>query len=99
MEIVIYIIGFIVTAILAYIPANMAKNKGYNFWLWWLYGCMFFIVAIVHVNAIPSKKGLETPAGLNVADELKKYKELYDQGVITIEEFQQKKEQLFNLDK
>lgn len=33
----------------------------------------------------------------SVADELRKFKELYDQGVLTEEEFQAKKEQLLKL--
>lgn len=35
--------------------------------------------------------------GMNAADELKKYKELLDQGVISEDEFQAKKEHLLNL--
>ena len=30
------------------IPAFIARNKGKNFVLWWVYGFMFFIVALPH---------------------------------------------------
>jgi len=106
-----WIISLIIAAGLAFIPANIAKNKGYSFGLWWFYGWMLFIVAIIHVSCIPDKNAQQIPAQsaaqtpyapiLNsersVADEIKKYKELMDQGVITEEEFQAKKRQLLKL--
>lgn len=33
---------------LAFIPAIIANSKGRNFWLWYLYGVLIFIVALVH---------------------------------------------------
>lgn len=106
-----WIISLIIAAGLAFIPANIAKNKGYSFGLWWFYGWMLFIVAIIHVSCIPDKNAQQILAQsaaqapyapiLNsersVADEIKKYKELMDQGVITEEEFQAKKRQLLKL--
>lgn len=100
-----------IAAGLGFIPASIAKNKGYSFGLWWFYGWMLFIVAIIHVSLIPDKNAQQIPinttphipycppsnAGQSAADELKKYKELKDQGVITEEEFQAKKEQLLKL--
>ena len=96
---VYFIVSLVVAAGLAFIPANIAKRKGYSFGLWWFYGWMLFIVAIIHVNCIPDKNAQQVPTSGNasVADELKKYKELLDQGVITEEEFQAKKEQLLKL--
>ena len=106
-----WFISLIIAAGLAFIPANIAKNKGYSFGLWWFYGWMLFIVAIIHVSCIPDKNAqqiqtqsaAQTPyapilnAERSVADEIKKYKELMDQGVITEEEFQTKKRQLLEL--
>lgn len=52
-----YIIASLVVAAgLGFIPASIAKNKGYSFGLWWFYGWMLFIVAIIHVSLIPDKK-------------------------------------------
>lgn len=101
----------LVAAGLGLIPANIAKKKGYSFGLWWFYGWMLFIVAIIHVSLIPDKNVQQQPirptsyvpnysspvSNQSAADELKKYKELKDQGVITEEEFQAKKEQLLKL--
>lgn len=98
-----YIIGLIaglaIAAGLAFIPANIARNKGYSFGLWWFYGWMLFIVAIIHVSLIPDKNAPAAgPAAPQVssADELKGYKELLDMGAITQEEFDAKKKQLLN---
>jgi uncharacterized membrane protein len=97
-----------VASLLGLIPANIAKEKGYSFGLWWFYGWMLFIVAIIHVQFLPDKNINNTeyrpnsipycpPSNANAPDELRKYKELLDQGVITEEEFEKKKRQLLGL--
>lgn len=92
-----YIITLSIAALLGLIPANIAKNKGYSFGLWWFYGWMLFIVAIIHVQFIPDKNNpVTTSSNVSYADELKKYSELKDQGVISEAEFQEKKNQLLN---
>lgn len=103
------VIGLVTAAGLAFIPASIAKQKGYSFGLWWFYGWMLFLVAIIHVAIIPNKNASQAvfiptniPApssvsNLSTIDELKKYKELLDSGVITQEEFAAKKEQLMKL--
>lgn len=95
-------LGIIFAAGLAFIPANIARKKGYSFGLWWFYGWMLFIVAIIHVSLIedknaPQKQFAPTPQLIGVADEIKKYKELFDQGILTEEQYQEKKEQLLKL--
>lgn len=103
-----FVIILAIAAGLAFIPANIAKKKGYSFGLWWFYGWMLWIVAIIHVNLIPDKNAPQAPVQQNTvpaqpaltksaADELKKYKELLDQGIITEDEFREKKEQLLKL--
>ncbi len=102
-------ISLLIAAGLGFIPANIAKRKGYSFWLWWFYGWMLFIVAIIHVSLIPDKLQNKTPMMQpsspaanttrqvregDIIEELKKYKDLMDQGILTPEEFQAKKEQL-----
>ena len=100
----IYIIALAFSAILGIIPGVIAKNKGYSFALWWFYGWMFFMIALIHSILIPDKN--ETKNGglsakniseINAAEELKTYKELLDQGVISEKEFNIKKEQLIKL--
>ncbi len=99
-----FIIGLIISACLGLIPANIAKNKGYSFGLWWFYGWTLFIVAVIHVKVIPDKNQAnfhknapnydKTTSERYAVGELKKYKELFERGVISEEEFQMKKEQL-----
>ena len=36
-------------------PAMIAKRKGYNFYVWWLYGFLAFLVALIHVSFIKNK--------------------------------------------
>lgn len=45
----------LIAAVLGFIPAYIAKEKGYSFSLWWFYGWMLFIVAIIHVSCLPDK--------------------------------------------
>lgn len=42
------ILPLIIAAGLAFIPASIAKKKGRSFGLWWFYGWMLFIVALIH---------------------------------------------------
>ncbi len=77
-------------AILGLIPGFIAKSKGYSFGAWWLYGFLIFIVAIIHVLFIPNKKNIEQ----RIINELERYKKLFEEGIITEEEFESKKEEL-----
>lgn len=86
-----------VAALLGLIPASIAKRKGHSFGLWWFYGWMLFIVAIIHVQFISDENASHVLLSQSPAEELKKYKELYDQGVLTEEEFNEKKNQLLRL--
>ena len=53
----------IVAALIGLIPAGIAKSKGHEFGLWWLYGAALFIVALPHSLLLkPNAKGLETQA-------------------------------------
>lgn len=97
-------LGIILAAGLAFIPADIARKKGYSFGLWWFYGWMLFIVAIIHVSLIEDKNAQQKQSApvvqlIGVADEIKKYKELFDQGILTESQYQEKKEQLLKLGK
>ena len=121
-----YIFALIIAAGLGLIPANIAKKKGYSFGLWWFYGWMLFIVAIIHVSLIEDKNekerreeeyarateaaavaagkavgaaaGTQASGKLSPADELKKFKELMDLGVISEEEFRRKKAEILGFE-
>ena len=98
----IYFVSLIIAAFLGLIPANIAKKKGHSFGLWWFYGWMLFIVAIIHVQFIEDYNAPKINAasaaglapGVSAADEIKKYRDLADQGAISEDEFQEKKNQL-----
>lgn len=50
-------------AILGVLVGMIAKSKGRDFFPWWLYGTLIFIVAIVHVLLIkPDEKHAESEA-------------------------------------
>ena len=55
------IVCLIFAAGLGLIPAFIAKEKGYSFGLWWFYGWMLFIVAIIHILLIPDKNAPVQP--------------------------------------
>jgi len=92
-----WIWGLLIAAALGFIPANIAKKKGHSFGLWWLYGWLLFIVAIIHVQFIEDISGngsnipLPRTNAQSAADELRKYKDLLDQGALTEEEYNAKK--------
>ena len=97
----------IVAALLAIIPAKIASDKGYSFGLWWFYGWMLWIVAIIHVSLIPDleaerrmKEASQPKPNSNSsmsAETLKKYNELKEGGLITQEEFEEKKKEVLQL--
>lgn len=97
------ILTLVIAAGLAFIPATIAKNKGYSFGLWWFYGWMLFIVALIHALCLSDKnkatkiEAVKPAVPVGVAEELQKYKNLLDNGVITRAEFEAKKKQLLNL--
>jgi membrane protein implicated in regulation of membrane protease activity len=37
---------FLVLLFLSLIPAAIARQKGYSFWRWWVFGILFFIIAL-----------------------------------------------------
>jgi hypothetical protein len=42
------VIRLVIALFLGLIPAYIADSKGRNFFLWWLYGWMLFLVALIH---------------------------------------------------
>lgn len=53
----------IVAIVIGLLPAAIAKSKGRNFALWWLYGAALFIVALPHALLMSAdERGLERAA-------------------------------------
>ncbi|MDC9598786.1 MULTISPECIES: hypothetical protein [Xenorhabdus] len=50
---------WITAALIGLIPAALANSKGRNFFAWWVYGTLLFIVALIHafvLDKIDKKK-------------------------------------------
>jgi hypothetical protein len=48
-------------AVLGLIPAFIARGKGRPFPLWWLYGALLFIVALIHSLVLKDQSGVKCP--------------------------------------
>ena len=46
---------FIILFALAIIPAKIAEKKGRDFWIWYVYGCLLLIFALIHSIVMKSK--------------------------------------------
>jgi hypothetical protein len=73
--------------LLAVIPARIAKSKGYSYGGFYAFGFFLFIPALIVALIIKPK---------HTAEDLVAYKKLLDEGVITQEEFDAKKNEVLN---
>lgn len=55
----------IVAALLGLIPAFIAQSRGRSFGLWWIYGFLLFIVALIHSLFITRKDSTEENSQLS----------------------------------
>lgn len=80
-----------------YINEKKGCNYWAGFWCGFLLGILGLIIVIVQKD---KNENINQNAIINNnsnADELKKYKELLDSGIITQEEFEKKKQQLLGI--
>jgi len=105
------VISTVIAAFLAIIPATIAKRKGRSYGKWWFYGWMLFIVALIHSLLLEDETKKEPiilqikNTSLNQSTEnkqddvelLKKYKQLFEDGIITKEEYEIKKKQILKI--
>ncbi|MBR3515194.1 MAG: hypothetical protein IKO10_02475 [Lachnospiraceae bacterium] len=86
-------IGILVAAsLLGLIPASIASKKGRDFSIWWLYGTLIFIVALIHAIFLEDYSGsgnanMTTSSTKTTADVLLKFKEALDIEAVTQEEY------------
>lgn len=52
----------VVLLLLAFVPAIIAKRKGRSFSLWYVYGLLLWLVAIIHSLCMKDKSGMQCPA-------------------------------------
>lgn len=93
---IIFIILYLLVCLMCGLIAGyINKNKGCSykigFWCGFLLGIIGIIIVAVQENKNTSKNIIAD------ADEIKKYKELLDNGVITQQEFEVKKKQLLGI--
>ena len=109
----------VISAALGFIPAYLARKKGYSQGLFWLFGFFLFLPAIIVACCIEDKTKPKPPAAVYIAqpyaqpyappaappapssspspvDELQRYKDLLDRGVISQEEYDAVKAKLLN---
>ena len=55
LPVLMILIMILILAGLGCIPAHIAKNKGYYFGIWWLYGTLLFVISLIHIALLPSK--------------------------------------------
>ena len=94
--------GFFVAIapIVAIICGYIGKRKNYGFIIFALLGLILPPVGLIVVLVIPengAKRKGDPVIAPSPADELAKYKQLLDQGVISPEEFERKKEEIMNI--
>lgn len=51
----------LLAVVLGLIPAFIARGKGRLFPLWWLYGSLLFIIALIHSLALKDRSGAKCP--------------------------------------
>jgi len=60
--------AIVLAALLGIIPAMIAEKKGRSFGLWWIYGALLFIIALIHSLLIStdtySLEKLQTSEGM-----------------------------------
>ena len=95
---------------LAFIPANIAKKKGYSFGGFFVLGFFFFFIGLIVALCLDDKNAQmnqmqaavysanysNRTASASVADELQKISDLFQRGAISQEEYDQLKAKLIN---
>lgn len=98
------ILSLSAAAVLAFIPASIAKEKGYSFGLWWVYGWLLFAFAVIHAICLPDRNADDTkvtklynePVKISYVEELRKLRSQYESGDISKEELERKTEKLLS---
>lgn len=86
---IIFIIVLIISYLILSIPARIARNKGYSYIGFLLFGIFCFPAALIVSLIIDDKNVYNSER--DKAEALLAYKKLFDEGAITKEEFEEKK--------
>lgn len=90
-ELMLVAIPLAISIVCCVVSAGQAEKKGYSQLAFGLLGFFLGVIGLIIALLLPSRK---TSESASTADTLMKYKQLLDQGVITKEEFDQKKREL-----
>lgn len=85
------IVTLIVAIVCCAICVAQARKKGCNAFGFGVMGLILGIIGLIIALVVPNRKAREA---FTAAESLEKYKRLLDQGIITQEEFDQKKREL-----
>lgn len=85
----------LIKILLALIPANIAKNKGYKYADFYIIGLLSFCVGLIIALCLSNKAESNTQNKTHSnAEEIEKYYGLFQKGIITEEEYEAKKKEL-----
>ena len=93
--IICLVIIFIIKITLATLVCFVAKSKGYDPVAWFILGFFWFVIPYVIIHSLPNKK-LNDEKLIN--DLLLQYKSMKNEGIITEEEFIEKKKELLAIE-
>lgn len=85
------VICCVILLILAFIPAKIAKNKGYSFAFYYIFSIFFFPVALI---TSLMKKNRNTKHTSGDFKTLENYEQMLERGEISYKEFTAKKKEL-----
>lgn len=99
----VYLIFFVVLigqcCVWGWAVNKVVKNRGYDEnWFWW--GFFFGLIALIVALTKPQKvydSNKQVESNNDKFDEVKKYKDLMDSGIITEEEFDKKRAEILGL--
>jgi hypothetical protein len=89
--------SLIIAAIIGLIPAFIAKGKGYNFFTWWFYGFVLFIVALPFAIAIKradKESSVTYYDSSKIIADLANLKAIKDTGALSEEEYKKREDAL-----
>lgn len=88
------VVGLVVAIAFGAVTGNIAKKKGRGYGEWFVLGFFLGVMGLIIALVVEDKtKQADLASG---AEELLKYKELLDRGVVSEEEFSRKKTELMN---
>ena len=96
--VLVVLLIWLIPAVLVFKDAKRNKMEPPILWaIIVFFAIILGLIAYLIVRNLKIKKGSDNVDGISNADELGKYKKLFDDGVITQEEFNAKKKQILGL--